>query len=45
MYVVGRQSFIKYVWLNNKDTFCQYNFIKIFSSFLISVLFQVGIGG
>ena len=27
-----------YVWLNNKDTFCLYNFIKILSSFLISVL-------
>ena len=27
-----------YVRLNNKDTFCQYNFIKILSSFLISVL-------
>ena len=32
-----------YIWLNNKDTFCLYNFIKILSSFLISVL--VGIGG
>ena len=27
-----------YVWLNNEDTFCLYNFIKILSSFLISVL-------
>ena len=26
------------VWLKNKDTFCQYNFIKILSSFLKSVL-------
>ena len=26
------------VWLNNKATFCLYNFIKILSSFLISVL-------
>ena len=32
-------SFIfKQVWLNNKDTFYLYNFIKILSSFLISVL-------
>ena len=27
-----------YVWLNNKYTLCLYNFIKILSSFLISVL-------
>ena len=27
-----------YIWLNNKDTFCLYNSIKILSSFLISVL-------
>ena len=26
------------VWLNNKDTFWLYDFIKILSSFLISVL-------
>ena len=35
----------KHVWLNNKDTFCLYNFIKILSSFLIESWFQVGIGG
>ena len=29
---------MKYIWLNNKDTYCLYNFIKILSSFLISVL-------
>ena len=28
----------KHVWLNNKDTFLSINFIKIVSSFLISVL-------
>ena len=28
----------KHIWLNNKDKFCLYNFIKILSSFLISVL-------
>ena len=37
IYVVSSLSF-KHVWLGNKDTFCLYNFIKIFSSFLISVL-------
>ena len=31
----------KHVWLNNKDTFCLYSFIKIISNILI----QVGIGG
>ena len=28
----------EHVWLNNKDTFCLYNFIRILSSFLASVL-------
>ena len=27
-----------HIWLNNKDTFCLYNFIKILSSFQINVL-------
>ena len=27
-----------YVWLNNKDKFCLYNFIRILSSFQTSVL-------
>ena len=31
------QSF-KHVWLNNKSTFCRYNFIRILSSFRKSVL-------
>ena len=30
-----------YIWLNNKDTFCLYNLIKIISIFLISVLISV----
>ena len=30
----------KHVLINNKDTFCLYNFIKILSSFLINVLFS-----
>ena len=33
----------KHVWLNNKDTFCLYNIIKILSSFLISVLVSINI--
>ena len=36
--LVGQQFSSKHVWLNNIDTFCLYNFTKIFSSFLISVL-------
>ena len=32
----------QHVWLNNKDTFCLYGFIKILSSFLISVLVSGG---
>ena len=28
----------KHVWLNNKDNFCRYNFIRILSSFLTSAL-------
>ena len=28
----------KYVWLNNKDTFCQYDFMRSLSSFLTSPL-------
>ena len=34
----------KHVLLNNKGTFCQYNCIKILSSFLASLGFYVGIG-
>ena len=34
----------KHVGLSNNDIVCLYNFIKIFSSFLVSC-FQVRIGG
>ena len=34
VWLSSRRSF-KHVWLNNKDTFCLYNFIKIPSGFLI----------
>ena len=30
---LGSSHLFKHVWLNNKDTFCLYNFIKILSSF------------
>ena len=30
---LGSSLSFKYVWLNNKDTFCLYNFIKILSEF------------
>ena len=33
---LGSSILFKHVWLDNKDTFCQYNFIKILSIFLIS---------
>ena len=36
--VLGSSLSLKPVWLNNKDTFCLYHFIKILSSFLINVL-------
>ena len=35
---LGSSLSFKHVWLNNKDTFCQYNFIETLSSFFISVL-------
>ena len=35
---MGSSLSIKYVWLNNDDTFCLYNFIKIRASFLTSDL-------
>ena len=35
---LGCSLSFKQVWLNNKDSFCLYNFITIISSFLISVL-------
>ena len=35
---LGSSLSFQHVWLNNKDKFCQHNFIKILSSFLISVL-------
>ena len=36
--VGGSSLSFEHVWLNNKDTFCQYNFIKVCLCFLISVL-------
>ena len=35
---LGSSPSFNHVWLNNKDTFGQYDFIRILSSFLISVL-------
>ena len=35
---LGRNLLFKHIWLNNKDTFYLYDFIKILSSFLIIVL-------
>ena len=35
---IFKSNIFKHLWLNNKDTFCLYHFIKILSSFLISVL-------
>ena len=36
--LLGSSLSFMHVWLNNKDIFCVYNFIKILWSFLISVL-------
>ncbi len=35
---LANSLFFKHDLLNNRDTYCLYNFIKILSSFLISVL-------
>ena len=38
---LGSSLLSKHVCLNSKDTFCLYNFIKILSSFLISLAFRL----
>ena len=35
---LGSSLSFKHVWLNNKDTFCLYDFMKILSNFRISLL-------
>ena len=35
---LGSTLSFKHILLNNKDTFCLYNFIRILSSFMTSVL-------